>query len=145
MSGRSRMALSHMSLEYHIKSVRKRRLCCFGILQPRQQRSTTSRANSGNVPVTLWSDLTDIPEGWRGVPHSESPRCGGCTNTWAYRMALFGRDIARVGDDESQCPLVARLDIQNLRGSLAQFPAPGFRPQKWLEQWSKVGTEPLPN
>ena len=47
---------------------------------------------------------------------------------WAYRMALFGREIARVGDDESQCPLVARLDIQNLRGSLARFPAPGFRP-----------------
>ena len=48
---------------------------------------------------------------------------------WAYRMALFGRDIARVGDDESQCPLVARLDIQNLRGFLAQFRAPGFRPR----------------
>ena len=48
---------------------------------------------------------------------------------WAYRMALFGRDIARVGDDESQCPLVARLDIQNLRGFLAQFRAPGFRPE----------------
>lgn len=73
---RLRMALSHMRLKYGIKSVRKRRFCCFGISQPGQQRSPTGRANSGNVPVTLRSEVTDILEGWRGVRHL------GITSVW---------------------------------------------------------------